>query len=580
MSTPARSPRPRISRGSSAGYKHRSRKSWAVLAYLILSRALRPGASSPRCCSPRRTTRCGRCGGAWPRSGARWATTVRRRRPGRRCASRRRAGRRRRLRRYEATRPSACPGLGGPARRHARSRRRGLRVVAAGRAAALGGRDRGDLARGRAGADGTRRARRGRGYAVRAAAHEPPRREPSGPADPALPAGRRRRRRAASSTPRSQACCGGAGRGPGRRCQAATRQSRPRPGGGRRGDHRARSSRPGRRRSSAGAIEAGVQSLRTAARLADGAGATLLRVSSRLVLAEALIHSLGGLDEEGLATCTRPTGSRWPTACSRVAQARAELGYVDFLRARYDRAELWLTDALELASGSPSMQAKVTTYLGSVESDRGSYRQAVASSQQAAELSRVAGTRGGRPTRCPCAAAIDLFRGGPDAAAGQLDALDHPGRADHWLSFLPWPQALRGEVHLARADRPERPNSSAGLRPGLPARRSVLGGDSRPRPRPGRRGGGATPSVPSRSWPRPGPAAAGWPTPTSGSTAHPRRPVRPRPAVRPSGYRTLGRDAAQPGVAVGDERTHAPLAAARCSARPGGRQHRRGRAGG
>ena len=33
-----------------------------------------------------------------------------------------------------------------------------------------------------------------------------------------------------------------------------------------------------------------------------------------------------------------------------VAQARAELGYVDFLRGRYDRAELWLTDALKFAA--------------------------------------------------------------------------------------------------------------------------------------------------------------------------------------------------------------------------------------
>jgi DNA-binding SARP family transcriptional activator len=52
---------------------------------------------------------------------------------------------------------------------------------------------------------------------------------------------------------------------------------------------------------SAGAIEAGIHSLRTAIRLADRADAMRLRVNSRLVLAEALIHSLGGLDEEGLA---------------------------------------------------------------------------------------------------------------------------------------------------------------------------------------------------------------------------------------------------------------------------------------
>jgi transcriptional activator len=62
---------------------------------------------------------------------------------------------------------------------------------------------------------------------------------------------------------------------------------------------------------SAGAVEAGIRSLRTATGLADRAGAVRLRVSARLVLAEALIHALGGLDEAGLATLMKPTRSRW-----------------------------------------------------------------------------------------------------------------------------------------------------------------------------------------------------------------------------------------------------------------------------
>src|SRR5689334_15642306 len=94
---------------------------------------------------------------------------------------------------------------------------------------------------------------------------------------------------------------------------------------------------------SAGVVEAGVQSLRTAARFADGADATRLRVSSRLVLAEALVHALGGLDEEGLATLHEADEIALAHGLrDEVAQARAELGYMDFLRGRYDRAEVWL----------------------------------------------------------------------------------------------------------------------------------------------------------------------------------------------------------------------------------------------
>ena len=98
---------------------------------------------------------------------------------------------------------------------------------------------------------------------------------------------------------------------------------------------------------SAGALAAGVASFETAVRMADAAGAESLRVETRLVLAEALIHTLGGLDEAGLATLTE--AERIAIAdgnAEDAARHRAELGYVDFLRGRYDRAERWLARCL------------------------------------------------------------------------------------------------------------------------------------------------------------------------------------------------------------------------------------------
>jgi DNA-binding SARP family transcriptional activator len=204
---------------------------------------------------------------------------------------------------------------------------------------------------------------------------------------------------------------------------------------------------------SAGATEAGVQSLRTAARLADRAKATRLRIRSRLVLATALIHSLRGLDEEGLATLYEADeialANDLPDA---VAQARAELGYVDFLRARYDRAELWLTDAIKFADGSPATTAKATTYLGVVQSDRGNYQRASTLLEQAVKLSHAAGEPRQEAYGLSMLGRINLFRNELDAAAGQLDASIELAERDHWLAFLPWPQALRGEIQLARAD--------------------------------------------------------------------------------------------------------------------------------
>jgi DNA-binding SARP family transcriptional activator len=204
---------------------------------------------------------------------------------------------------------------------------------------------------------------------------------------------------------------------------------------------------------SAGAVEAGIGSLRTAAELADRAGAARLRVSARLMLAEALIHTLGGLDEAGLAALHEADQLALAHELTEdVAQVRAELGYVDFLRGHYDRAEFWLTDALTFASGSPSVRAKAMTYLGAVESDRASYRNACGLLAQAVSLSQAAGEPRRQAFGLALLGRVSLFRGSLDTAAVQLDEAIELAERDHWLAFLPWPQALRGEVQLARGD--------------------------------------------------------------------------------------------------------------------------------
>ena len=132
--------------------------------------------------------------------------------------------------------------------------------------------------------------------------------------------------------------------------------------------------------------------LRTAVRLADVSDATVLRIRSRLVLGEALIHSLGGLDEDGLGSlheaATIALSHDYPLS---AAQARAELGYVDYLRARYTRAELGLTEALELAGDSPSVVAKATMYLGAAASDQSDYPRALALLERAVALAMADG---------------------------------------------------------------------------------------------------------------------------------------------------------------------------------------------
>jgi tetratricopeptide (TPR) repeat protein len=179
----------------------------------------------------------------------------------------------------------------------------------------------------------------------------------------------------------------------------------------------------------AGASDAGVQSLRTAARLADHRRPPALRVRARLVLAEALIHVLRGLDEEGLAALSEADEiARAHHLTDAVADARCELGYVDYLRARYERARLWLTDALAYAGSSPGVAAEAMTYLGAVDSDRAEYPAAVAGLERAVELSRAAGDPRREAFGLSMLGRIHLLRGEVDAAADRLDAAAHaPG---------------------------------------------------------------------------------------------------------------------------------------------------------
>jgi DNA-binding SARP family transcriptional activator len=203
----------------------------------------------------------------------------------------------------------------------------------------------------------------------------------------------------------------------------------------------------------AGAVDAGLSSLRTAVGMADRADAGPLRTRSRLLLAETLVHGLRGLDEEGLTVLHE--ADRIAVECgdaTAAASARTELGYVNFLRARYDRAERWLSAVLDTPGATPAVAARATTYLGAVASDRADYPRALALLEEAADRSRAAG----EPRREAYARSLlgraHLLRGELGPAETHLEAAIDRATRDHWLSFLPWPEGLRGEVHLVGGD--------------------------------------------------------------------------------------------------------------------------------
>lgn len=203
----------------------------------------------------------------------------------------------------------------------------------------------------------------------------------------------------------------------------------------------------------AGAIESGVETLRTAVGLADRSAVRSFRITSRLILAEALVHSLRGFDEEGIAALheVREIAHR-PDDDLLVANALSELGYVDFLRARYGRAEHWLHEALRIGDTNPTIVAKSAAYLGSVESDRANYGRARALLRQAVDSATEATDPRMEAYARSMLGRVHLLQGDLDGAMGYLDSSIEIAEQHHWLAFVPWPQALKGEVAIIYGD--------------------------------------------------------------------------------------------------------------------------------
>jgi DNA-binding SARP family transcriptional activator len=199
----------------------------------------------------------------------------------------------------------------------------------------------------------------------------------------------------------------------------------------------------------AGVLEAGLQCLRRAIADADRTGDPVLRTRSRVALGGALVHAARGRDEEGAAALHEALAIGRAAAPALAAAACRELGYVEFLRARYERALVWLEQAQALARDDFSEQARIATVQGSVLSDTACYAAALERLSTAEAMAE----EGGDSRQMIYAASMRgralLLRGDLDGATPVLDrSISHARRI--WTAFLPWPESFRAEVDLLR----------------------------------------------------------------------------------------------------------------------------------
>lgn len=202
----------------------------------------------------------------------------------------------------------------------------------------------------------------------------------------------------------------------------------------------------------AGAAESGLIALRSGVALANSLEDPSLRARSRIALADALVHSVRGEDEEGALLLHEAAHLAAESHDdSTNARARIELGFIDMLGARYDRATIWLGSAAKLTT-DPQLLGRAYGYLGVVESDRSNYETAEALLQDAVELARVAGDQRREAYVISMLGRAALLRGDLDSALPHLERAVELAQEENWLAFLPWPQAFMGEALVEFGD--------------------------------------------------------------------------------------------------------------------------------
>ncbi len=200
----------------------------------------------------------------------------------------------------------------------------------------------------------------------------------------------------------------------------------------------------------AGAVEPGIECLRLASSEALESGDTALRAACLAELGTALVHALRGRDEEGsailheaLATAEQ-AGER-----STAVTAMRELGYVDVQAGRNASAGQWFARALNRANGDGERSA-VLGLRGMLLSDRAHYDAALLLLEESVECAQRSGAARPAAWSLSLIGRVHLLRDELEQSMAAVEQSLTIAADEHWQSFLPWPETLRGELAVRR----------------------------------------------------------------------------------------------------------------------------------
>jgi tetratricopeptide (TPR) repeat protein len=180
---------------------------------------------------------------------------------------------------------------------------------------------------------------------------------------------------------------------------------------------------------------------------ADATGDPTLRARARVALGGALVHAARGRDAEGAAALHQALTIGRDAAPQHVAAACRELGYVEFLLGRYERALTWVERAEPLVRGDLAERARVATLHGSMLSDMAHYDTALVQLRQAQAWAEEAADTKQSIYAESMAGRVLVLTGALDEAALVLERCIGQARR-MWTAFLPWPLSFRAEADL------------------------------------------------------------------------------------------------------------------------------------
>ena len=199
----------------------------------------------------------------------------------------------------------------------------------------------------------------------------------------------------------------------------------------------------------AGAVSAGLTILHQAVVDAEAATSADLLARALVALGSALVHAARGSDEEGAAVLHRAIQAAETSGGQHLAAtAHRELGYVEFLRGQYERAESWLSRAADLADPESEELAWILAVRGAAQTDTGNHAIAREYLTDAVARAQTAGATRAEGWVRSFLGRLHLLRDEFHVSRAELEQSIEIARAEQWNAFLPWPEALLAEVDL------------------------------------------------------------------------------------------------------------------------------------